>query len=61
MEQESEVARWHRLSGLPDNVTDDGQVVARPAGAVWQAEKTELRATIERLMADSEIEEVRVT
>ncbi len=46
---ESDVARWHRLSGLPDNVTDEGDVVPAAPGLRLQAEKQQLRAAIDRL------------
>ncbi len=49
--QLSEVAMWHRLSGLPDNVTDDGLVVERDAGSQARGEKELLRAAIARLSA----------
>jgi hypothetical protein len=44
--QESEVARWHLLSGLPDNVTDEGEVIEPTAGQRIQAEKDLLRCDI---------------
>ena len=56
---ESEVARWHRLSGLPDNVTDDGQVVSQDAGRRTQSEKALLRAAIARLRDEHPTEEAR--
>ena len=46
---ESDVAKWHRMSGLPDNVTDDGEVVSRDLGLKTQSEKLLLRAAIARL------------
>ncbi len=46
---ESDVAKWHRLSGLPDNVTDEGEVIQRDAGRKTQTEKMLLRATIARI------------
>ncbi len=42
----SDVAMWHKLSGLPDNVTDEGLVVAAAEGQRQQAEKQLLRRTI---------------
>lgn len=56
---ESDVARWHRLSGLPDNVTDEGQVVAQDAGRRTQSEKAVLRATIARMRAEHPSAEAR--
>jgi hypothetical protein len=56
---ESDVARWHRLSGLPDNVTDDGQVVSPNTGQRAQAEKDLLRAAIARLRDEHPSEEAR--
>jgi hypothetical protein len=46
---ESDVARWHRLSGLPDNVTDDGDVVSQDSGRRTQSEKAQLRSAIARI------------
>ena len=46
---ESDVARWHRLSGLPDNVTEDGEVVPAEAGKRASSEKAQMRAAIARL------------
>ncbi|MCX6028174.1 MAG: hypothetical protein NT169_02585 [Chloroflexi bacterium] len=40
---------WHKLSGLPDNVTDEGVVVAAAEGQRLQAEKQLLRGTIANL------------
>jgi len=45
----SDVAMWHRLSGLPDNVTDDGEIVEGDASARLRSEKAVLRAAIARL------------
>jgi hypothetical protein len=53
-----DVAMWHRLSGLPDNVTDEGEIVAGHAGLRTQAEKAQLRAEIARLR-EAEDAEVR--
>jgi hypothetical protein len=47
----SEIAMWHRLSGLPDNVTDEGDIVAADAGRRLSAEKALLRAAIDELSA----------
>jgi hypothetical protein len=46
---ESEVARWHRLSGMPDNVTDEGEVISREAGRRASEEKAQMRAAIARI------------
>ena len=56
---ESEVARWHRLSGLPDNVTDDGDVVSQDPGRRTQSEKTQLRAAIARIRDEHPSPEAR--
>jgi ribosomal protein S20 len=40
---------WHRLSGLPDNVTDAGEIVEIDAGRRLSAEKALLRAAINEL------------
>lgn len=56
---ESEVARWHRLSGLPDNVTDDGLVVSNDPGRHMQTEKAQLRAAIERVRSEHPSAEAR--
>ena len=40
---------WHRLSGLPDNVTDAGDIVEVDAGRRLSAEKALLRAAINEL------------
>jgi len=45
----SDVAMWHRLSGLPDNVTDEGEIVEVDAGRRLSAEKALLRAAITEL------------
>lgn len=47
----SEVAMWHKRSGLPDNVTDEGEIVRADPGLRTQTEKQLLRAAIERLSA----------
>jgi len=40
---------WHRLSGLPDNVTDEGEVIRREPGRQLSADKEQLRSLIARL------------
>jgi len=40
---------WHRLSGMPDNVTDAGEIVEADAGSRLRSEKALLRAAIARL------------
>jgi len=55
----SEVAIWHLLSGTPDNVTEDGQVVQADLGQQLRSEKALLRAAIEELRAAPAPEEVR--
>jgi len=50
-ESPSEVAMWHKLSGLPDNVTDDGLFVDADAGRRARTEKAQLRAAITALSA----------
>lgn len=55
----SDVAMWHKRSGLPDNVTDDGDIVSSGAGLRAQTEKQLLRAAIERLSASALPAEVR--
>ncbi len=47
----SDVAMWHKLSGLPDNVTDDGVYVDVDAGRRARVEKEQLRAAIGQLSA----------
>lgn len=42
----SDVAMWHRLGGLPDNVTDDGVIVTADDGLRTRTEKALLRAAI---------------
>jgi hypothetical protein len=56
---ESEVARWHRLSGLPDNVTDEGEVISPEAGRRASEEKAQMRATITRIRETHPSEEAR--
>ncbi len=55
----SDVAMWHKRSGMPDNVTDDGDVVTAKPGLRMQAEKQLLRAAIARLSAAALPAEVR--
>lgn len=45
----SEAAMWHKLSGAPEGVTDDGVVVRASVGDRLQAEKQILRAKAQRL------------
>jgi hypothetical protein len=40
---------WHRRSGLPDNVTDDGEIVSGGEARRQQAEKDQLRREIAAL------------
>ncbi len=49
--QPGEVAMWHRLSGMPDNVTDDGQIVEAHPGRRAQADKDALRGAVADLSA----------
>ena len=56
---ESDVARWHRLSGMPDNVTGDGEVVPAEAGRRASWEKAQLRAAIARIRDRHASEEAR--
>jgi hypothetical protein len=55
----SEVAMWHKLSGLPDNVTDEGDYVAADSGRRARSEKAVLRAAIADLSAADMPEPVR--
>jgi hypothetical protein len=55
----SEVAMWHRLSGLPDNVTDEGEIVEADGGRRLRSEKAQLRATIADLSTAQVPNEVR--
>ncbi len=55
----SEVAMWHALSGLPDNVTDEGLVVRREQGRELSAEKAGLRAAIARLRTSDNPDQAR--
>lgn len=56
---ESDVARWHRLSGLPDNVTGDGETITLDEGRRTQAEKAHLRAAIARVRDEHPSEEAQ--
>lgn len=56
---ESDVARWHRLSGMPDNVTDDGDVVSGTPGLRLQAEKRQLRSALAQLRDGDASEEAK--
>jgi predicted dinucleotide-binding enzyme len=55
----SEVARWHALSGYPDNVTDDGEIVEAEDARRLGAEKEGLRLEIERLRSSQNPEPAR--
>jgi hypothetical protein len=55
----SEVAMWHKLSGLPDNVTDDGVFVEAAAGRRARSDKELLRAAIASLSAPGIPDSVR--
>jgi hypothetical protein len=55
----SEVAMWHLLSGMPDNVTEDGEFVRPDSTGILRAEKELLRAAIEELRTEQQPEEVR--
>jgi hypothetical protein len=55
----SEVAMWHRLSDLPDNVTDEGEIVVADAGSRLRSEKALLRAAIARLSTTDSPSEIR--
>lgn len=55
----SEVAMWHKRSGLPDNVTDEGDIVAADAGLRARTEKRLLRAAVQRLSTGAQPDEVR--
>jgi hypothetical protein len=52
---------WHRLSGMPDNVTDDGLLIDRDDGRRTRAEKTALRAEIAALSGPASPDRVRGT
>jgi hypothetical protein len=55
----SEVAMWHLLSGAPDNVTEDGEIVGPDSGLRQRLEKELLRAAIEDLRRAEAPAEVR--
>jgi hypothetical protein len=57
--RESEVAAWHRLSGQPDNVTDEGEVVDSERGSRLAGEKELLRGAVTSLGSADRPEEVR--
>ncbi len=50
---------WHRLSGLPDNVTDEGEIVTADAGSRLRSDKALLRAAIARLSSTDTPNEIR--
>lgn len=50
---------WHAMSGLPDNVTDEGLVVRREPGRQLSVEKEALRGAIARLRDGEGPEEAR--
>ena len=50
---------WHRLSGLPDNVTDEGEIVEADGGRRLRSEKAQLRATIADLSTAQASDQVR--
>lgn len=50
---------WHKLSGYPDNVTDEGVVVDAGEGRRLQSEKQLLRAEITALGGSSAPGEVQ--
>jgi hypothetical protein len=54
----SDVAMWHLLSGSPDNVTEDGEIVPSDPGIRLRSEKELLRSAIETLRAVQEPGEV---
>jgi hypothetical protein len=53
-----DAAMWHRLGSLPDNVTEDGEIVRAHAGQRARIAKDQLRAEIARLRAVAEPEGV---
>jgi hypothetical protein len=57
--QLSDVAMWHRLSGAPDNVTDDGEIVDVDAGLRTRSDKALLRAAITSLSGPDSPSNVR--
>ena len=50
---------WHLLSGSPDNVTEDGEIVGADSGLRLRSEKEMLRGAIEKLRAPQAPDEVR--
>lgn len=52
-------AAWHRRSGLPDDVTDDGLTVPANPGLRLQAEKLALRSAARRISHSHAPEEAR--
>ena len=50
---------WHRRSGLPDNVTDAGDIVEVDEGRRLSAEKALLRVSIAELSAARMLDETR--
>lgn len=50
---------WHLLSGSPDNVTDEGEIVSPDSGLKLRTEKELLRSAIEALRSVQEPGEVR--
>lgn len=57
--QPSDVAMWHKLSGTPDNVTEDGEIVDADAGLRTRSDKALLRAAIASLSAPDVSSNVR--
>jgi hypothetical protein len=55
-----EASRWHQLGGLPDNVTEDGEIVSSFAGQRAQITKDQLRVEITRLRTVGEPAEVAI-
>jgi hypothetical protein len=56
---EREVAMWHKLSAMPDDVTDEGIVVHADPGEKLRAEKRALRAMVAQLSRAGVPEAVR--
>ena len=54
-----DAAMWHKLSGLPDDVTDKGDVVHADPGLRLQAEKRALRAAAHRISHSHAPEQAR--
>lgn len=54
-----EVAMWHKLSGMPDNVTEEGIIVEADDGLRTRTEKALLRAAIAGLSAPQLPDQVR--